>query len=57
MMPDNANTQWTTHDYIGLSAFMHFTNKFLYQKCSDNSMCVYLVCVCVCVVYVCVLKY
>ena len=30
---DDANTQWTIHDYIGSSAFMYFANKFLYQKC------------------------
>ena len=28
---DDANTQWTIHDYTGSSAFMQ--NKFLYQKC------------------------
>ena len=30
---DDANPQWTINDYIGSSVFMHFANKFLYQKC------------------------
>ena len=54
---DDANTPWTIHDYKTASAFMHFVNKFLYQKCWDTLfMYVHVsICVFVCLsLYLCV---